>query len=242
MTFRGFPAVIGLLAVMLAGPVQAQFMALPLDPRFTREPAIDRDLIERPIMEPYRWPPGDGRPIRCSIRREVVADYLPGFSNRRFEEPVAPLREYELGFERVGDPATSDRIEAFMRFRFERLSDGKPLHVERPLVDFDGGNGMTSDWPATPIDTEGFSGARIAVNDMQEAEFQRFFGKITAKLSVAMTLPERGEDRVYWLAFDVSTLERMQAHTVVRKKLADCMCAFGNDDISRALREYCGQE
>ncbi|MBI3503382.1 MAG: hypothetical protein HY059_00970 [Proteobacteria bacterium] len=241
MTFRIFPAVLGLLLIATSGAMAGEYDPLRRDPRFEWDPDIHRDLIERPILEPYRWPPGGGRPQRCSIRREVVADYLPGYSDRRFEEPVAPLRECEFGFERTGDPATSGRIDAFMRFRFERLSDGKPLRVERPKIDFDGGWGTSSDWPATPIDTEGFSGARIDIDDMDEAEFQHFLRTITAGSRIAVTLPEMGQDRVYWFAIE-TTVAGMKSLEILGEKLADCMCAFGNADISWALRDQCAQK
>lgn len=118
-----------------------------------------------------------------------------------------------------------------MRLRFERLSDGKSLRVERPLIDFDGGNGMTSEWPATPIDTEGFSGARIDIDDMDEAELQRFIDKIMRKFRVAVTLPEIGQDRVYWIG--------RSPHRPNKDVLAECNCAFGNDEISWILRDQC---
>jgi hypothetical protein len=241
MAFRCFPIIFGLLVAMLSASAHAQFVALPLDPRFTMDPRINRNLVEHPLFDRYRWPPGAGRPLRCSIRRTVEIDYLPEDWNRmiiepdlNIVEPAAPLREYEFGFERVGDPATSERIEAFMRFRFERLSDGKPLRVERPLVDFDGGNGMTSDWLATPVDSEGLSGARIDIDDMDEAELQRFIGTITRTFRVAVTLPELKQDRVYWIG--------KRPHGPNKEVLAECMCAFGNDDISWILRSQCAQK
>jgi hypothetical protein len=234
MSIRETSAALALFAATLCASTGAGADPTPLDPRFTMEPRINRNLAERPIVERYRWPPGIGRPLRCSIRREIAADYLPGYSNWTLEEPVAPLREYEFGFERVGDPATSDRIEAFMRFRFERLSDGKPLRVERALANFEGGWGTTSGWNPTPLDAEGFSGARIGIDDMEVIELPFFFNWISERVRFAVTLPELGQDRVYWIG--------KGPHKVNTELLAECMCGFGNDEVSWVLREYCAMK
>ena len=231
MTIRILLATLGLFLMLSPASMADEYDPLPPDPRFKMEPRIDRNTIERPITAPYRWPRGDARPLRCSIRREVVTDFLPGFSNDKFIEPAAPLREYEFGFERVGDPATSDRIEAFVRFRFERLSDGKPLRVERPLVSLADDWRMKSTWIDAPVDGEGFSGARIDIDDMDGLELPFFFRRIIYGTSFAVTLPELKEDRVYRFG--------RGSQKVNADVLVECMCAFGNDEVSYRLHSYC---
>jgi len=212
----------------------------PLDPRFEREPSLERKLKDGPVDLAYRWPRDGTRPQRCSIRRTVETDFLPENKHRRVSVPdakisesVAPLREYEFGFERVGDPATSNRIEAFMRFRFARLSDGKPLSVDRPVMDYEGDWGSTMHWLTAPLDAEGFSGARIDIEATKQDEIFILAQKLVRGFRIAMTLPELGEDRVY--RFGRWPREHDEA------AFAACLCAFEDKRLDDELLDHCGR-
>ncbi|MBI1245250.1 MAG: hypothetical protein GC202_09605 [Alphaproteobacteria bacterium] len=207
--------------------------ASALDSRFENFYSAARFPIEHPENGAVRFPATGNRPQVCAIRRTVDLDVQP--KGRRwasdtpdpaFIERVAPLREYELGFARAEG---SSRIDAFMRFRFEPLADGRPVPVERPVVYYDGEGYNSEGWTPTGLDAEGFSGARFDIDGFEGIDLWLFMRQIWHVAMVAVTLPATGEDRVYWLG------HRDDFERPSKADLVACLYAFGDDRISREV-------
>ncbi|MBI1245249.1 MAG: hypothetical protein GC202_09600 [Alphaproteobacteria bacterium] len=150
--------------------------------------------------------------------------------NPAYIERVAPLREYELGFARAEG---SSRIDAFMRFRFEPLADGRPVPVERPVVYYDGQGYNSEGWTPTGLDAEGFSGARFDIDGFEGIDLWLFVRQIRDLAIVAVTLPATGEDRVYWLGYRDDFEEPSKAD------LLACLCAMDPDLVPYSEQDAC---
>ncbi len=184
-----------------------------------------------------RLPANGSRPQLCSIRRTVELDMQPAgrvqpgeTPKPEFVERVAPLREYELGFARA---EWSSRIDAFMRFRFEPLADGRPVRVERPVIYYDGQGYNSEGWTPTGPDADGFDGARFDIDDFEGIDLWLFMEQLWDLAIVAVTLPDTGEDRVYWLG------HRNDLETPSKADLIACLCPMRHDDISFFLGKEC---
>lgn len=203
------------------------------------ENSIERGRFpdEHPENGTVRLPAAGSRPQLCSIRRTVDLDMQPAGRVRRggapkpeFIERVAPLREYEMGFARAEG---SSRIDAFMRFRFEPLADGRPVRVERPVVYYEGTGYNSEGWMPTALDAEGFSGARFDVDDFEGIDLWLFVRQLWDFAIVAVTLPETGEDRVYWLG------HRDDYERPAKAGFRACLCAMDIDLVPASEQKNC---
>jgi len=212
-------------------------VALELDPRFHWSREKPRFPIEHPENGAVRSPSDGARPKICSIRRTVDMDLQPegrvrrgGTLNPAFVERIAPLREYELGFVRADG---SSRIDAFMRFRFEPPADGRPVRVERPVIYYDGEGYNSEGWTPTGPDAEGFSGARFDIEEFEGIDLWLFVRQLWHIAMIAVTVPEAGEDRVYWLGHRDDYEEPSKADLIA------CLCAMDPDLVPFSEQDNC---
>ncbi len=196
--------------------------------------------VEHPPNAAVTLPAEGGRPRLCSIRRTVDLDVRPEgriwsteTPDPAFVERIAPLREYELGFLRADG---SSRIDAFMRFRFEPLPDGRPVRIERPVIYYNGTGYNSEGWTPMGHDAEGFSGARFDIAEFEGIDLWLFMEQLWRTAMIAVTLPDTGEDRVYWLG------HRDDYERPSKADLIACLCAMKHKDISFFLGDDCAKK
>ena len=231
-TGLGLVALIGVLVLLLGmGTATAQNQRInPRDPRF---PDDDRAVSQlqrgklRAIAETSYF---NDRPLRCTMELNFSADY-PNVEaqSKRIGNPVAALKRVELGFERHGDPFHSDDVHAFVRVRIERVDSGAPLRIERIVIDYrrdpEFGPSSTARWVGEALDAEGYGKISMPVAEMEIDEILSFkFEIIRAPGSMALTLPELGQNRAYAPphAESVDTVPAFEA----------CACAMQNERVS----------
>jgi len=170
------------------------------------------------------------RPLRCTMELSFSVDY-PNVEaqSKRIGNPVAALKRVELGFERHGDPFHSDDVHAFVRVRIERVDNGAPLRIERIVIDYrrdpEVGPSSTARWVGEELDAEGYGKISMPVAKMEIDEILSFkFEIIRAPGSMALTLPELGQNRAYAPphAESVDTVPAFEA----------CACAMQNERVS----------
>jgi hypothetical protein len=154
---------------------------------------------------------GGSQPSRCAIRRNIVEDVRSfGDDGKRLAHRVlsqtAAMRAFEFGFVRIGDGERSRRIRAFARFRFERVGDGSPLRVERPVWFYDAREDAMSIWNVEPLDADGYGGAWIDVEKLPIDDLGQIVSALMSRpgSTVAVDLPEIGESRAYGIQLALS--------------------------------------
>jgi hypothetical protein len=174
---------------------------------------------------------GGSQPSRCAIRRNIVEDVRSfGDDGKRLAQSLpsqtASMRAYELGFARIGDGENSRRVRAFIRFRFERVGDGRPLRVERPVWIYDTPDDLMSIWNVEPLDKDGYGGAWIDVEKLPIDDLGAMVGRVMSRIgsSAIVDLPEIGESRDYGIEFGLSG-GGMRAFVA-------CLCAMRDPHLS----------
>lgn len=170
-------------------------------------------------------------PTRCAMRRMVGRDVWNFDDSGKWLPESAPsktaaLRAFEIGFEQMANSRAAKDIRAFVRFRFERVADGTPLKLERPVLYFTRNERAMDDWTFVPLDLEGYGGAWIALDRLPQRDLWGFVNTLMGPLgrSFAVTLPEIGEERAYEIPFRLSNaaLETFDA----------CGCAMRNAELA----------
>lgn len=161
------------------------------DPR-----AIERDYMEienegHEIVRAEKFP--DGTPQRCTQ-----------FARLKVEKSGGP-QAFELGIERarpVADrPATGS---FFFRLRYLDGPSGKPVAVERPVLDIRA-VGPTADWQITPIDRNGWIKASQRISKISGDDYIWFTSEIEkGDNRIVLTLPS-GVSRAYALRVSESS-------------------------------------
>ena len=202
----------------------------PADPRFEGPYETMRSTTEPEAAVVLRAP---ARPphAHCAMRGTVT-----GERESQYLEPVeetrARLLVYEIGFEQAGTPA---RTQAYFKLKIVRPADGTALRIVRPVVMK--GNSQfrfsSADWPTFELDAAGFGGARIDIADLDEVDLFRFAGLGPLGFYIAVTLPEVGFDRAYWVG-------ELTIHRNV-PEYRKCICAMESALLREAIEIHCSR-
>jgi hypothetical protein len=231
-TGLGLLALAGVLVLLFGmGTVMAQNQRInPRDSRVPDDYRLRSQLQESRLRAITETSYFNDRPLRCTMELNFSADY-PNVEaqSKRVGNPIAALKRVELGFERHGDPFRSDDVHAFVRVRIERVDNGAPLRIERIVIDYqrdpDFGPSSTARWVGEALDAEGYGKISMPLAEMEIDELVSFKFEIADAVgSMALTLPELGQNRAYALpqAVTVDTVPAFEA----------CACAMQNARVS----------
>jgi hypothetical protein len=231
-TGLGSVALAGILMLLLGmGAATAQNQRInPRDTRVPEDYRLRSQLQESGLRAVTEASYFNDRPLRCMMELNFSADY-PNVEaqSKRIGDPVAALKRVELGFERRGDPFHSDDVHAFVRVRIERVDNGAPLRIERIVIDYrrdpEVGPSSTARWVGEALDAEGYGKISMPVAQMEIDEILSFkFEIVDAVVSMALTLPELGQNRAYAPpnAVTIATVPAFEA----------CACAMENARVS----------